>query len=83
MRPKGPGLYERFNLPANNRIDNPLKRTHKEPYALPAQPDAAPLALAIMRKARELGVGPMETLRRHLDAESAATARRLAELTKR
>jgi hypothetical protein len=81
MRPKGPGRYDQFNLPANNRIENPLKQTIKD-HSLPAQPDATPIALAIMRRARDLGLGPKEALRRHLDEEAARVAHRLAELEK-
>jgi hypothetical protein len=68
MRPKGPGLYERFTLPANNRIDA-------------FKPNAETTALAIARQApRDPNVGPREALRRHLDEEAARMARRLAEL---
>ena len=80
MRPKGPGLYGQFNLPANNRIDT-LRQTSKD-NNLPAQPDIEPLALLIMRRTRNLGVGPLETLRRHFDEESRRVARRLAKLEK-
>jgi hypothetical protein len=76
MRPKGPGLYEQLNLPARNRTDvvDVLKQTHRDRDDLPAMVD--------VRKARDLGVGPMETLRRHFDAEAVRVARRLEELEK-
>jgi hypothetical protein len=82
MRPKGPGLYSTPTLPANNRIVDPLRKTYKD-NSLPALPDAAPIALTTMRRARALGVGPQETLRRHLDEEAVRVAQRLAELEKR
>jgi hypothetical protein len=71
-RISGPGLYGQFYG---------LRKTSKG-NSLSAQPDVEPLALAIMRRARNLGVGPMETLRRHLDEESRRVERRLAELEK-
>lgn len=57
-----------------------LRRTHRDRDSLRAMPDPAAMARVLMRGARNLGLGPMETLRRHLDAESAAVARRLREL---
>jgi hypothetical protein len=78
-RPKGPGLYATIALPRHNRTDV-LKQTHKEPRALPVVPDIESTASAIVRRARALGPGPMETIRRHLDAEAAAAEKRLREL---
>jgi hypothetical protein len=77
MRPKGPGLYEQLNLPARNRIDvvDVLKQTHRDRDDLSA--------LVNVRRARDLGAGPMETLRRHFDEEGRRVARRLAELEKK
>jgi len=78
-QPTSTGRYSTIFLPARNRRDN-LHATHKEPTPLPAVPDNARTAEAIMRRARDLGVGPMETLRRHLDQETRQVAARLAEL---
>ena len=78
-QPTSTGRYSKIFLPAHNRRDD-LHATHKEPTPLPVVPDNARTAEAIMRRARDLGVGPMETFRRYLDGEARRVAARLAEL---
>jgi hypothetical protein len=80
-----PNLYALPTMPANRRVD-PLRQTckdHSRPALPDPEPDATPAALAIMRRARALGVGPQEALRKYLDGETVKVARRRAELEKK
>ena len=76
-RPRGHGLY---NIIAPPHPRDELHATHKHGDPLPVVPDNARTAEGIMRRARDLGVGPLETLRRHLDQEMRRAKARQAEL---
>jgi len=78
-QPTSTGRYSQIFLPARNRRDD-LRATHTHGDPLLVVPDNARTAEAIMRRARDLGVGPMETFRRYLDEEARRVAARLAEL---
>jgi hypothetical protein len=80
MQPRNTGRYCEIFLGRHRRDD--LRATHTHGNPLPAIPDNAATADAIMRRARNLGPTPREALRRLLDDECTKTAKRLQELSK-
>jgi hypothetical protein len=75
MQPSNTGRYSEIFLGRSRRDD--LHATHTHGAPLPAIPDSAETAEAIMRKARDFGPSPREALRRLLDEECRETAQRL------
>jgi hypothetical protein len=75
MQPSNTGRYCEIFLGRHRRDECHTTHTHGAP--LPAIPDSAATAEALMRRARNLGPTPSEALRRLLDEECRTTAQRL------